>query len=310
MASATGVRLIMKFNFAQQIRNAGWSESLDLGYADLPTANASLPNIQALLSNRCDCLGAGPLMVAATLIAYVQPPAAGQKPLRRNSLSLQVPTFPPPGNAYNKAFNPSKPFTADFAPTVYYINLQTNLAGTPVYRRSVWLAGLPDVADETDTPLIVDPATKAAVNKFMNDLQNGGTSLASKNSVSIRSVDRSGANPIKQCTAWNLVANTYTVPAHGFVVGQPIIAEGMKTVRGGTCPRGRYVVGTVVDGNTITLLNAVAPTNPENTGGFRPAILTFNTVAVATPEGFTKRDKGRPSGLLVGRRPRPATSRA
>jgi hypothetical protein len=301
---ATGVRLTLKFNFAQQIRAAGWSESYDLGFADLSVANAALASINAFIVDRVNCLGIGPLLVNATLSAYVQPLLPGAPPVRRSTLSIPVPAFPTAGEAYNKALSHDATFSADFAVTVLYLSLQTNLAGTPVYRRNVWMAGLPDASDQTSSGVLTEPNTVTAVNKFLGDLQNSNPTLGGKCSVSIRSIDRSGANPVKQCTAWNLGPNTYTVPAHGFVVGQPIIAEGCKTQVGGIAPRGRYLVGTVVDVNTITLQDAAVPTPPIKTGGFRAAIVAFNGVFVATQKGFTKRDKGRPSGLSVGRRRR------
>ncbi len=310
MPSSTGVRLTLKFNFGQQIRFAGWSESYDLGFSDLPTAIASSANILSFMQDRANCLGVGPLMVEAVLAAFVQPLTPGAAPVRRSTLSLPVPPYPLAGQAYNKAFNGSTPYPADFANTVLYISLQTSLSSSPVYRRNFWMAGLPDIADETDSPTIVDPATLAAVNKFIGDLNATNTTLAGKCNVSIRSIDRSGANPVKPCTAWNIGPNTYTVPAHGFVAGQPILAEGMKTAKGGFAPRGRYLVGTVVDANTITLQGSNPPTAPTKTGGFRAAVYAFNQVFVVTMQGFTKRDKGRPSGLAVGRRPRPAISRA
>lgn len=311
MAATTGVRLTLKFNFAQQIRGAGWSESYDLAFADLPTAIASLSNIQAFMADRVNCLGVGPLLVSASLIAYAQPPTPGSPPVRRQSAAIGVPVFPLPGNAYNKAFNPTTPvYTADFAPTAYYISLQTNLSTSPVYSRNVWIAGLPDLADETSTNQIIDAATLAAMNKFLGDLNNTNNTLGGKCGVSIRSVDRTNGNPIKAATAWNLLANTYTVPAHGFVVGQPVVAEGCKTTLGGFAPRGRYLIGTVPDVNTISLQAAAPPTAPTKLGGFRAAVFTFNAVAVATGKGFTKRDRGRPSGLLVGRRRVPTIKRA
>jgi hypothetical protein len=310
MASTAGVRLLLKFNFAQQIRNAGWSEYLDTTFADLPTAIGNTANFDAYIQDRVNCLGAGPVLISAVLIAYIQPPTPGAVPIRRGSVAIPVPPFPPAGQAYNKAFNPSTPFTADFAPTVYYISLQTDLLGTPVYRRSFWVAGLPDIADQTNTNQIIDPATLTAVKKLLNDLSNTGPALAAKCRFALRSVDRSGGNPIKQCTAINLPANTYTVPTHGFVVGQPVVAVGFKSRPGGIAPRGDYLIGNVVDANTITLRNALAPSANTEPGGFRARVYAWNAFGVATGQGFTKRDKGRPFELSVGRRRAPAISRA
>jgi hypothetical protein len=311
MPSSTGVRLVLKFNFSQQIRSAGWSESYDLGFADLPTAINATPNLNAFMYDRCLCLGVGPLLIEAVLAAYVQPLHPGDPAVRRNTASLVVPDFPKAGLSYNKAFNvPTPPYTADFATTVYYMSMQTSLFGTPVYRRNCWIAGLPDIADQSDSPLITEGSTLAAVNKFIGDLNNTNATLGGKCNVSIRSIDRSAANPIKPCTAWNLTLNTYTVPAHGFVANQPIIAQGMKVEKGGIAPRGRYLVGVVIDANTITLQGAKIPSPPEKTGGFRAAIETFNPVTLVEQQGFTKRDKGKPSGLSVGRRRALATEPA
>jgi hypothetical protein len=310
MGSTAGVRLLLDFNFAQQIRNAGWSEELDTTFADLPTAIGAKDNFVAYMTDRVNCLGAGPLLVSATLISYVQPVTPNAPPLRRASVSIEVPPFPPAGMAYNKAFNPTTPFTADFAPTVFYISLQTDLLGTPVYRRNYWVAGLPDIADQSNTNQILDPATLTAVKRLLADLANTGPQLGAKCRFAIRSVDRSGANASKPCTAINLPANTYTVPAHGFAAGQPILAIGFKAELGGIAPRGNYLVGAVVDANTISLQGAVAPTPPQKLGAFRAKVFTWNTISVATPEGFTKRNKGRPFELSVGRRRRPTTSPA
>jgi hypothetical protein len=314
MASNTGVRLSMKFNHSQQIRFAGWSENLDLGYADLPTAAGALPAIGALINDRVQCLGIGPILVEAVLAAYIQPTGPGIAPPRRATLSIPIPNQPPPGQAYNKAFSSADPaaqWTADFAEVVYYIRMETNLLGTPVYSRNYWLAGLPDIADSTDSAFITGAAAAAliAIKKYLGDLNNTNSTLGGQNFVSIRSMNQSAAL-LKQCTAWNVGPNSYTVPAHGFVVGQPVIAEGMRTAIGGTCPRGRYLVGSVIDASTITLQGSTPPTPPLKFGAFRAAVPVWNTCAVAFGNGFTKRNKGRPSGLAVGRRRKPSITRA
>lgn len=311
MASATGVRLTLKFNFAQLIRNSGWSESYDMGYADLPTAIAGVANINSFINDRVNCLGVGPYLASATLIDFKQPLTPGAPPVRRNSLALPVPAVPLHGDAYNKAFiDSNKDYLADFSPTVLYITLQTSLSGTPVYRRNCWIAGLPDGSDQTNSGQVTEANTLLALNRFLKSLANDPSQNGGKNSVSIRSIDRSAGNAVKPCQAWNIDANTYRVDNHGFVLGQPVIAEGMKTIPGGRCPRGRYLVGAVLDVNTIALQNSVKPTEPKKLGGFRAAITTFNTVDTAIPRGFTKRDKGRPSGLSVGRRRSPLIARA
>lgn len=312
--ASTATRLTLKFNFNQLLRACGWSESYDLGFSSLLAAINSLGTINKFLLDRCNCLGIGPVLVEAVLGAYVQPLLPGAAPVRRNTQSIAVPNPPAPGTAYNKSFvgllDPLA-YVADYGPTVLYVDLETSLADTPVYRRSLWVAGIPDTADQTNAPQPTDGRVLQALNIFLTDLTNGGGNAGQRNNVSIRSIDRSGANPVKPASAWNIgVPTTYTVTAHGFVANQPIIAEGMITVKGGFAPRGRYLVDKVIDANTITLQGAGTPTAPVKYGGFRAAIFTFNSIDTAVSQGFTKRNKGRPSLLSVGRRRKPATGRA
>lgn len=314
-ASTTGVRLTLKFNFGQLIRNAGWSESYDMGYGTLADAISNVNRINAFIRDRCNLLGIGPYCVSATLTAYTPPVPPNAAPGRRATLALTPPSIPAAGTAYNPAFifTANGTFLADFAPTVLYISLQTSLSSTPVYRRNVWIAGLPDGSDQSNQGRVTEPFTNTALTVFLNDLNGTGGGGGASNNIAIRSINRSDGNAVKPCTAWNPAAlplPTYTVPAHGWQPGQPILAEGMKTVLGGYCPKGRYLVGTVPDANTITLQGAVAPSAPLKLGGFRAAIVVFNGVAIANPLGFTKRNKGRPFALSVGRQPRKTTKRA
>ena len=299
MGSATAVRLTLKFNFAQEIRFCGWSESYDLGYASLAAAIGGVNAIGAFLVDRVNCLGIGPLLVEAVLSAYVQPLTPGAAPIRRATYSIPVPTQPGGGDTYNPAFSTDPGNDADYGPTVLLMSAQTDPLTSPTYRRSIWLAGLPDSAD------------LAAVAKLIGDLNNTNTTLGGKNNFSIRSVDRSGANPIKPCIAWLFGPPiAFIVPAHGFVVGQPVQAEGCTTVPGGSAPRGRYLVGGFIDANTFSLQGLTKITASINTGGFRPSIFTFNPIKQVVIEGMTKRNKGRPSGLSLGRRPKKRTLRA
>lgn len=312
--STVGVRLVLTFNFSQKIRACGWTEGYDLGYADIAsaTAPAAANNIMAFMLDRCYCLGVGPYLIEAVIYAYTQPVNPGDPPARRSSVSILIPTLPPDGSAYNKALSgtqssiPGTNYWADFGTNVYYIALASAQTSIPVYRRNCWIAGLPDVADETDSPAIVDPSTNIAVAAFLQDLANfnpvGGIQRAgAKNQVSIRSIARTTA--VKPCTAWNLGPPlTFTVPGHGYTQGQPVSALGMKVAIGGTAPKGRYLVGPPIDANTIQLQGVSTVSASIHTGTFRAWLVTFNPVSTASPLGFTKRNKGRPRGLSVGRR--------
>jgi hypothetical protein len=309
--SSTGTRLTLKFNFPQQIRYCGWSESYDLGYGSLAIAIAASPAIAAFIVDRCACLGMGPVLVEAVLSGYAQPLTPGAPPVRRSTLSFPLPPTPPAGQAYNKLFPGTDTYDADYGTTVLLLSAQTSLSGVPVYNRSIWIAGLPDAADLTSNLTLTDPATAQAVAKFVGDLNNTNATLGGKNNVSIRSVDRSGANAVKPCTAWNNGPPlTFTIPAHGFASGQPIQAEGCVVAMGGTAPRGRYLVASVIDANTITIAGLTSVSIPIHTGGFRASVIAFNKIEVVQIQGMTKRNKGRPFGLSVGRRPKARTKRA
>lgn len=311
MSSATGVRLTLKFNFNQEIRACGWSESYDLGFASLASAVAASANIAQFILDRCFCLGMGPILVEAVLSAFVQPVTPGAAPARRATISFPVPNPPAAGNAYNKALSKDDTYDADYSTTVLFLSAQTNLSDPVVYRRTFWLAGLPDCADLTSQLRLTDTPTQQAVTKFSGDLNNSNTTLGGKCTVSVRSIDRSAGNPIKPITGWAAGPPVvFTLPAHGFVVGQPVIAEGMTVEPGGTALRGRYLVSVVVDVNTLQLGGVTSIGVAVKPGGLRAAIITFTPIQVVFTEGMTKRNKGRPSGLSVGRRRRPRTARA
>ena len=311
MSFSTGTRLTLKINLPQLIRSCGWSENYDLGYPSITLAVGAMPQIQAVIRDRINCLGIGAILVEALLTSFSQPINPGDAPARRSTFALPLPETPAVDDAYNKAFPSGQGYDADYGTTVLLINAQTDLGTTPIYRRSVWLAGLPDLADVTLQLKISDPLTQAAVTKFLGDLDNSNSSLGGKNGFAIRSIDRSAGNPILPCTAWVGAAPVvFTVPAHGLVKGQPIQAEGCTVASGGTAPRGRYLVSVVVDADHVQLAGLSFVSAPIHTGGFRKSIVTFNTVTNATIEGMTKRNKGRPSGLARGRRPKVRTLRA
>ena len=229
-------------------------------------------------------------------------------------MPVELPQDPVPGQAYNKAFSSAVPgvqFTGDFGPTKYYVRLVTDQGTIPVYSRNLWIGGCPDVSDETDSAVLTQAGSEVlkSLTKYLNNLRNTGSNLGAKCNVSIRSVDATPA-AMKQCTAWNSVGNIYTVPGNGFVVGQPVIAEGFKSKIGGVAPKGRYIVSDTIGTDTISLAGATPLSNIVTYGSFRPAIFVFNPVTVAVGQGFTKHNVGRPSGLSVGRRPTPRIARA
>lgn len=299
MASA-GVRLTLNFVLPEGIKIGGWSESYDLIYTTLPQAIASMATINAFVSARCYCLGTGVVCTEAVLSA--NPGGIIVPPVARRA-TLQIPVLNPGSNDgapfYNKAL---MTYPADYGTTVLYWSLQTDPNAPPVYRRNLWIAGIPDACDSTNEILPVAGPWNTAFGIFSTYMQPGPTTkTAGLQIVTIRSVDRSGANPFRPCTGYNFTNFQFTVPAHGFLAGQLIVAEGFRAAPGGRAPRGQYKV-IYIDQNTIALSGAGISNATIPPGGFRAVVYVWNNVATATLLGFSKRNKGRPRNLLVGRR--------
>jgi hypothetical protein len=308
MASA-GVRLTLRFDLQAGLKDQGWSESYDLIYTTLPQAVANSTPVNNFINDRLNCLGTGVLLTSAKLTANPGGPIVPPLP-RRATIQLTVPGYSfstAASQAYNKAL---ALYPADYGTTVLYWSLQTDPSVTPTYRRSLWIAGIPDACDTTASVLPVEGPWNTYFTKFTNDLQGQGSKLGTiPPIISIRSLDQSNANPFKPCNGYTFATNTYNVPAHGFANGQVIVAEGFRSKPGQTAPRGQYkcIVG---DLNNIMLaggspINATVPP-----GGFRALVYVWNAVFSASMLGFSKRNKGRPSRLSVGRRRKANSLRA
>lgn len=298
--SSAGVRLTMSFDLPQSIKIGGWSESYDLIYTTLPQAIAAIGTINAFMSARCYCLGTGVTLIEAFLSAnpggIIVPPVARRATIQIPVLNAGINDGLP---FYNKAL---MTYPADFGSTVLYWSLQTDPNAPPVYRRNLWIAGIPDACDATNAALPVAGPWNTAFGIFGTYMQPGPTlKTAGQQIVTIRSVDRSGANPIKLATGYNPTNFQFTVPAHGFLQGQLIVAEGFRALPGGKAPRGQYKV-IYIDANTIALAGAGLSTATIPPGGFRAVVYTWNPITSAEILGFSKRNKGRPRNLLVGRR--------
>jgi hypothetical protein len=287
------VKLTMFFQAGQDPRVVGWSENVYLNYANVANAQFEVTDPQGYCAKRVQMLGVN-VVNSANRLTQVNTGPPPVNPVRRNTVLLAglTPTVSVAGLViYNKLL---ASFTADFAQTVWLLRLLNSQADPILYSRSFWVRALPDLAQETDIPAPVAGAWQTAIVAWQNYVENSGK-------IVLQVDDRSGANPIKPCTAYNGPLNQYTVPAHGFVNGNLVVAEGWRGVAGARLPRGQYRVG-VVDANTITLVGGLPLGTVTVLGGFKLVSYQFPGVATIIARGFTNKKVGRPFGLLAGRR--------
>lgn len=299
--AASGVRLTLDFNLTQGQKEGGWSESWDTIYGNLSDAQVAKTAIANFILARLYCLGTGVELVGAKLTADPGGAIVPPRPRRATQL-LPVPAYNPAqaaAFAYNKAL---VTYPADYATNVLYYDLRTASNVTPSYRKSYWMAGIPDASDDTRS---IQPVAGAWINYFETFRQamqaNGPSNPPTPSILTIRSIDKSNNNPFKRCSGYNATNKQFTVVGHGFADGQLINAEGFTGVPGGNVPKGTYKC-IRIDADTIALARAQVTTAIIPPGGFRALVYVWNPVATATQIGFSKRNKGRPFNLLVGKR--------
>jgi hypothetical protein len=291
----SAVKCVIGFSFTQSGKAVGWSEGYDTSFGTL--AGIPFP-FSGLIYNfvlaRLYCLGTGVLNSFVKFVEFA-PGIIVPGTTRRNT--MLYPGIPPTNFLTAQYYNPAlSTYPADYAQTTLNMKLRTSLTSTPVYNRSVWLAGIPDACDASNSNLPVAGPWNTAFGNMQSYFQGFFGNL-----IMIRSVDRSNANPIKPCTNVGTTGLTYTVTAHGFVQGQLVVAEGWRGNPPGVVPRGQYRVG-VIDANTISLQGAGAATSLSALGGFRAVVYVWNACDTAIIQGFSKRNKGRPFAQQRGRR--------
>lgn len=172
--------------------------------------------------------------------------------------------------------------------------------GAPYTARSLfWIAGVPDSLTIHSNRGIVDPTWLGLFATWTNELtQNWG----------FLGQDNSNANPPKQIT--NVIPPppaglaTVTCPAHGFVSGQQVAVRGVKTIQN----LGKQVNVTwqiiVTDANTFQLAGSVNLPQFQYASGGTARLKTRVLIPYAKviQRRFGSRKRGRPFGLLTGRR--------
>lgn len=169
------------------------------------------------------------------------------------------------------------------------------------YTRSLFISGTPDLSQDIEHPTPVGAAWLTQSDIYRNTLLNGAYGFKVQN--------RDNAHQPIQITA--LAAGVFTTLApHGLAVNSIVRIRGFRPtsgVAGLNNPNGVWRVGAIPSATTFGLLGytqlAFVPTAFGNVRLVEYTVTKYTSVAIA---GFTKKSRGRPFGLLVGRRRRHA----
>jgi hypothetical protein len=302
-----GVTLTMYFQMVNGTRTTGWSENVNFAYTDITSAIAGVSeSIVGYIPSRLAMLGAG---VTNTYNRFTLtspgpppiPPFRRQVQPTKGTTPYISTTAGFSGLAYYNPGYATSP--ADFAGTVALLRFQTAATGGLYYTRSFWLAGIPDDQDQTNIPFGTANLNNQ-IGSFINALF--------RFNINVRTIDRSSANPLRQCSAYNPTLNQYTVPNANWTNGQLVEALGWKVNPGSPVPRGQYRITVVQTGNPLVFsLNGAQPISSLKTlGNFRLVSYFEGRVVGGTFRGFSQKKHGRPFGLAVGRRLVPRIVRA
>jgi hypothetical protein len=296
-------QVTLMFQQSQVIRTPGWSETYYTNDNNLGACASAEQLNNSWLNRRLNLLGAGAVCSYVRIaLVLAGPPAPGGG--RR---SVEIINGPPaqPGSGSGPVYNPDLIGSpADFAGTVYMNRAATDPAGTPVYARSLWFRGIPD---NIDTTVSGGPLAGPWLNAYSLFQAIATNAVASR--YVLRVNDHGPGNPSKLCTDQVGGPTQYTVPAHGFLQGQIVVANAFRAGPGGVVPKGQYKVN-VINAQTISLQNGKPTSNVTALGSFRLLSYAFPLLNNLLGRGFTIKKAGRPFGQLVGRRRTPRSSRA
>lgn len=297
--------LTLTFSLVQSIRTVGWSETVVLGLNDVNNSTVNNNAVSAYTVARTSMLGAGVALTYAklTLLAVGRPPVVST---RRQELLI---TPPQPFRGLTGQLPVYNPFLsanpADFSQTVLMVRFSTNPSSFPQYFRTFWVAGLPDVNDQTN---FLSPVTGVWV-RFYQNWRLVMVNLAQPPQILMAANDVSNANPAFLCTMYDPVTGKLTCPGHTILSGQQVDAIGWRANAGGTVPKGKYKA-LVNDDATITLEGAKTFVGIKSKGSIRPVSWVYPALYDYEERGFTNKKKGRPFGELRGRRSVSRTVRA
>lgn len=282
------VRMQMFFNMTGAgSRSAGWSET-HYSFTAATLAGA-LTNLQILAGVRSLLLGAG------VTLRYMR---VSDDDIFRDSRSQQgiMPNIGPDGPWYNPAFRLQP---ADFAYAAGYSRLQGN---SDFYNRTLYLSGIPDVGQDILHPNPTGAAWLMFYDAFRTELLSG------KYGFKVQLVGGAAA-PVQIS---GLAAGVFTTAgAHGLAINDSVKIRGFlpKTgVAGLNNPNGAWRVSAIPSATTFGLLGYTQLAfTPTRFGVLRKVVYVVTDYRRMSDVLFTKKSRGRPFGLLVGRRRRRAT---
>lgn len=263
-------------------RSAGWSEThYSFTAATLPNA---LNNLIDLAGARAFLLGAG------VTLRYLR---VSDDDIFRDSRAVNglSPNIGPDGAWYNPAFRLQP---SDFGYAAAFCRLRGN---SDFYARSLYLSGLPDVSQDILHPTPTGAAWTLAFDNYRRTLLGG------RYGFKVQQVG-GGVGPF-QVVSLNAGLFT-TMVNHGLNPGDLCSITGFqpKTGQGRqNNPNGRWRVSAVPSATTFGLLNYTQVAfQPTALGRVKKIVYIVTDYRSCTDPVFTKKSRGRPFGLLVGRR--------
>ncbi len=269
-------------------RSAGWSETHYSKTAQ--TLAGALVNLRALAILRSNLLGAG------VTVKYFR--VSDDEVFRDVGTEGGLnPLVGPHGPYYYAAFRDDP---SDFA---YSVALVKMIGDDPIYFRTMYLSGAPDLDQDIEHPVPTSAGWNQQFALWKNELLSG--------KYGFKVLDRSPGNAPIAITS--LVDGTFsTAPVnHGLNPNQFVNITRFRpgAIADARCPNGRRQVATAPTLTTFTLRNYIQfGYTPTTMGQLRKLVFRISEYKQVLISGMGSRRRGRPFGLPVGRRRRPARS--
>lgn len=279
--------MLMKatFFFHDLNSNAGWSES----HYRVPPASHSavLHHADLLAEKRAKLLGAN------VKLHYVR---VSDDSLTRDSLVSEGPTIV---NASEEGQPPVYDLTYVGKPADFpWVALLCRAESGFLYRKSIYLRGMPDVWTHAPSGKMVEEYWKNKFNQYKNALRNNWAFKALSKDPSIApqkaitNVAVSGFNCVVSC------------PSHGFAVGDKIRIAGVKftTIATGLKINGVWQIGSVPDGNSFTIIGGPPSIAYLSGGTAQKRVYDIQPYDEISMQRFIKKSTGKPFFLPTGKR--------
>jgi hypothetical protein len=274
---------------------SGWSES----HYDCSAANLSqaLLNAMAILvPARTNLLSSGPWL------QYVR---TSYDNVYRDS---QVSYVAPPGMLLNKVTN--NPAWFQNLTNLDFVTMLLRGVGGDLYRKSIYVSGVPVPQESDVTPPVLDANIVAAFINYERVLTGSQGAITPVYGFPIWQRDQI-TFPLHPITAFaNIAPWTITCPGHGLPIGGPPPAGTRVWIFNAkylpVLPKqkinGPWLVSSVIDANTLTLLNfSIQPGTVVQNASLQVQMKNIITYKSLILENFTHRKRGRPFDSPRGR---------